>query len=317
MINKKQIRDLVEKMHNIVIVEKNIPKLEKHKHLLNSHWLEDPLYNLNDLSEEERLLFLLILDGTSFSYWSEPRWQISHNCKRLDGAKAMIFALKRAVDKGNLKLSVDNLSNLSREEYREILKGTTEIPLFEERFQILKEIVNVLNEKFDGNIKNIIKFAKGDALKLLEILVKSFKFFEDYITYEDERIELNKKAQLFILDVYRIFGGEGLGKLANIEELTACADYKLPQVLRRMEIFEYSPELAERIDKNVPLPSGSLEETEIRIKTIFAVERIKKYFNETLKINTRSDQVNELLWKLGQIKHSKDKPYHKVRTTKY
>lgn len=317
MINKKLIKNLAKTMNNIIIIDKNMSKLNKYKHLLESHWLKDSTYKIKELSDKDKLLFLLILDATSFSYWGKPNWKIKYNKEEINGARAMILALRKAVDNGKLELSAKYLENLSRKKYREILIGTTEIPLFEERYQIIKEIGKVLTNKFSGDIKNLIKLAKCDALKLVDILIGYFDFFKDYIIYEGEIVELNKKAQLFVLDIYRIFDGKGIGKLTNIKELTALADYKLPQILRRLGIFKYSPELAKRIDNHIPLPSGSQEEIEIRLKTIFVVERIKDYLNKSLKINIKSCQVNELLWILGQIKHKKNQPYHKVRTTKY
>jgi hypothetical protein len=317
MINKSLIKKLGRLEGDVNVVERNIQEISKHKELLKYHWLGDPEYDLESLSQDELLIFLLILDGTSFSYWGEPNWKINYKGEKINGARAMILSLRTAIKKGFLKLDAQSLSAITREDYRKIFNGSIEIPLFEERYQIVKEIGNLLIREFDGNIKNLIKLARCDAIKLVKILVEHFYFFEDCSHYEGETIHFNKKAQLFVLDFYRFFEGKGLANLRNIRKLTACADYKLPQVLRRLGIIEYSESLAKRIDNDVLLPPGSHEETEIRIKTIYAVELIKRHFKSKLNMKVDSHEINELLWILGQEKDLRDKPYHKVRTIRY
>ncbi|MCK5449445.1 hypothetical protein KAI32_01120 [Candidatus Pacearchaeota archaeon] len=317
MIDKDLIKKLGRLEGDVKVVDKNIQNISKHKELLKYHWLSDPEYDLESLSKEDLLIFLLILDGTSFSYWGEPNWKINYKGENINGARGMILSLRIAVKSGLLKLDAQSLSIIKREEYRRIFNGGVEIPLFEERYQIIREIGNVLIREFDGDIKKLIKLARKDALKLVRILIEYFYFFEDYSHYEGEIIHFNKKAQLFVLDFYRLFGGKGLANLRNVRRLTACADYKLPQVLRRLGILEYSESLAKRIDNDIFLPSGSYEETEIRIKTLYAVEVIKKYLKLKLNMDVDSHEINELLWILGQEKNLNDKPYHKIRTIKY
>ena len=43
-------------------------------------------------------------------------------------------------------------------------------------------------------------------------------------------------------------GGEGYGALTGMDQFTACADYKLPQALRKLGIISYAHELEEKID---------------------------------------------------------------------
>lgn len=312
MANMSKLKLAAKDLQHVKINEKNIQNLLKYQLQLGNHWLEDPAYRLSELNQEDLFLFILILDSTSFSYWGEPNWQIYFKSKKINGARAMILALRRAVDNGTLILNAKFLSKLSREKYRKILKGTCEIPLFEERFQIIRELGKTLLEKYQGKVSNLLQGADNDALKLIDLLAYNFSFFEDHIVYEDQKIHFNKKAQLFALDIART----KLVDFKNINELTACADYKLPQVLRRLGIFEYSSHLAKLIDKNIPLPKESIEEIEIRIKTILAVERIKKLF-QNRRIKTQSFEINDLLWLLGQKKSQSDKPYHKTRSTKY
>lgn len=46
------------------------------------------------------------------------------------------------------------------------------------------------------------------------------------------------------------------------------ADYRVPQILRHVDIFDYSPGLAAKIDQEIELPYSSPEEVEIRAATV-------------------------------------------------
>ncbi len=52
------------------------------------------------------------------------------------------------------------------------------------------------------------------------------------------------------------------------------ADYRVPQILRELNILNYSDQLAQLIDSEVKLEYSSEFEVEIRALTIVAVEEI-------------------------------------------
>jgi hypothetical protein len=56
--------------------------------------------------------------------------------------------------------------------------------------------------------------------------------------------------------------------------LTMFADYRVPQILRNMNILAYSAELAARVDAREEVACGSDYETEIRASTVVCVDRI-------------------------------------------
>jgi hypothetical protein len=99
-------------------------------------------------------------------------------------------------------------------------------------------------------------------------------------------------------------------------ELTAFADYKLPQVLRHLGILNYSPELAQMVDNQVLLSPGSAEEIEIRANTIWAVEVIRQEL-ERCGRKTRAFEIDWLLWNMGQEDTYRAKPYHRTVTIFY
>lgn len=121
---------------------------------------------------------------------------------------------------------------------------------------------------------------------------------------------------MLVSDIYQLFGGEGYGDLLNVDQLTACADYKLPRVLRRLGILEYSEELAKQVDNKIEITKDSEEEIEIRANTIWAVELIRQGL---LQIGQKVMPIgiNDHLWLMSQNKLSDDRPYHLTRTTAY
>jgi len=101
-----------------------------------------------------------------------------------------------------------------------------------------------------------------------------------------------------------------------VDNLTAFADYKLPQVLRHVGVFQYSPSLEHKVDNNILLDPGSPEEIEIRANTIWAVELIRLQLKRMGR-NLRAFEIDWILWNLGQQRKFKEKPYHRTVTIYY
>jgi hypothetical protein len=277
-----------------------------------NHWLNESPFDFSILSEKDKISFLLVLDSISFSYWGNPKWSVKYKGEIFDGAWGMITSLGKAVENKVPILNMRYLSKINEKYFEKITQGNVKIPLFEERVEILKEIGTIVTEKFQGDFSNLIKKSENDAIKLLNLIITNFPSFEDSCLYLGKRIYFYKRAQLLVSDIHQMLDL----KLKNINQLTACADYKLPKILRQLGILEYSEELENKIDNKIELPRGSEEEIEIRAGTIWANEFIKKELKKKIpKINTI--HINDHLWLLGQTKSEKDKPYHLTRTTAY
>jgi len=285
-----------------------------HTHI--KHWINESPFNLRKLNPKERLHFLIVFNSISFSYWGDPKWKIIYHSKEVDGAYGMICAIARAIENKIPILDAKFLSEIKEKELSKILEGNVQIPLFEERLNILREIGTTLLKKFDGDLTNLLKKANNDSQKLLSLIVKNFPSFEDSSTYKGRRVYFYKRAQLLVSDIVQTFNGHEFGSFKNINELTACADYKLPFVLRRLGIFSYSDYLSNKIDNQETIDKDSEEEIELRANTIWVVEliilKIKKKITHVDSIH-----INDRLWMLGQKKLKNDKPYHLIRTTTY
>lgn len=281
-----------------------------------AHWLSAAPYDFSHLSDEDKLHFVFLFNALSFSYWGSPKWTVEYKDKKHDGSWGMILALGRGLDEGAALLNFEYCSQISKEEFSKILRGNTEIPLLEERWKILREIGANMVAKYSGKVSSLIKGAEGDAQKLVELIVENFPSFSDTSSYKDKKIYFYKRAQLFVADMHQLFGDKSFGALNNVDQLTACADYKLPQILRKVGILEYTTALAEKIDNKTEISHDSPEEVEIRANTIWAVENIKE---EVKKRNPQilSFEVNDHLWLATQEKFNGEKPYHLTRTTAY
>ncbi len=280
------------------------------------HWFEESPFNLKKLNRKDRLHFLLVFNAISFSYWGDPKWRIEYNEKEVDGAYGMIASIARAVEEGVPILNADFLSKISEKSFGNILRGNTQIPLFLERLNILQQVGKTLILDFKGDFTNAIIEARGDSQKLLGIIIKSFPSFKDESVYDDKKIFFYKRAQLLVADIVQAFEDEDFANLKNYETLTACADYKLPFVLRRRGIFTYSKFLAEKIDNKIEIKKDSIEEVELRANTIWVVELLKEKIKNKIP-NISSVYINDHIWMLGQIKYENDRPYHLTRTISY
>ena len=101
-----------------------------------------------------------------------------------------------------------------------------------------------------------------------------------------------------------------------MSELTAFADYKLPQVLRHLGVLKYTRTLSKKVDQNILLGPGSPDEVEIRANTIWAVELIRQTMAREGK-GLRAFEIDWILWNLGQEREFRTKPYHRVVTIFY
>src|SRR3989338_9241086 len=120
------------------------------------HWLNAAPFKFSHFSEEQKLHFLFIFNALSFSYWGEPKWTVEYKDKKHDGSWGMILALGRGLDEGVALLNFEYCSQISKEEFLKVLRGSTEISLLEERWKIFREIGANMVVKYDGKVSNLI-----------------------------------------------------------------------------------------------------------------------------------------------------------------
>ncbi len=271
------------------------------------HWLTVSPVDLNTVEENKRLGFLVALNSISFSYFGEPKWTVQYHTRIYDGAQAMMACLGRALEDKIPIYDPAYLATVSKHTLEHILNGNIQIPLFNERLRILNEIGAITQDQFKGDFRYLVQRAQGNSLQLVNLLTQRFPSFEDSSQYRGKRVHFCKRAQLLASDIHRY-----CGELTEVDTLTACADYKIPQVLRRHGILEYTESLKEKIQSKEEIKRGSEEELEIRAHTIYAVELLKQ------ELRTRTAmEINDYVWLEGQHKRETDEPYHRTRTIAY
>ena len=322
-------RSVVEQGENVWI---NHERLEQ----LASSWLQasddstalntalwNDQYHFNDHTERT-VNWVLVLDALNFCFWAEkdqPRWQIEYQGEKLNGYWAEAASLKRAVEEGVPIWDATYLSNMRGEDIEHIFRGiagSPPMPLLERRLEHTREVGHVLLERYDGQFARLIEQAEGSAPRLAALLAQNFSSFNDIAPYRGQEVRFYKRAQICVADLYGTFGGKQWGAFSNIEQLTAFADYKLPQVLRHYGVLEYHPILAERIDSEELLAVGSEEEIEIRAATIWASELLRRIMEREGHPITPAE-IDQRLWLLGQNASmaANMHPYHRTRTIYY
>lgn len=307
-------------VENAKVVSINEKAIEKFCELFSlDNLVTAELGNAAELDISESIGLVCVFNCVNFCFWAgkgEEKWATKINGEVIDGATGVFRALEEAYKSGLLLLDAHFLQNLNREKFNEILNGNTEIPLLNERVKCLNEAGEVLLKNFDGSFMKVFESAKGDAVELTNLFIKFFSSFNDYATFEGVKVEFHKRAQLNTDMINYRLAKRGGKELSNLDKLTAFADYKVPQTLRKFGILEYIPELAAKIDLYEEIEAGSREEIEIRAATIWAIEQMKEFLKPRFpQITAR--QLDDHLWSLGQTKSPEDKPYHRTKTIFY
>lgn len=277
-------------------------------------------YHFQD-GTERTVNWLLLLDALNFCFWAEkdqPRWQIEYRGETLNGYWAEAASLTRAVEEGMPLWDAAYLRTISSDDMAHIFRGipsSPPIPLFEQRLINAREVGQVLSERYDGQFSNAIAQAGHNAVALTLLLASNFSSFNDIATYRNHEVCFYKRAQICVADIHGAFGGKQWGDLRNMDQLTAFADYKLPQVLRHLGVLEYAPELATCVDHQELIAQGSEEEIEIRAATIWACELLRRAMAKHDRIVTAA-AIDQRLWLLGQ-ESTAMRPYHRTRTQYY
>ena len=311
------IEYVISNSNSITINKEAIEYFCKNNYIDNNiNWLVSSPSIIDSLEFNEKLKFVTLLNSISFCFWHIPKWQISYKNKLFDGSWGMVAAISKSIENNKRLLDFNYLKSLSIEDFNVIVEDDTKLLLRKERVKILNEVASKMIKSFSSNVYELIKSAKFDAILLQNILLTEFTSFIDSSVYNNQLVHFNKRAQLLAADLNYLLIKNGEKGLKNIESITACADYKIPYILREFGIIKYSNELSKIVDNRIQIEKGSNEEVEIRAHAIWVVELMKQEYNK-LGISIESHQINDFLWMISQIKNPIYKPYHLTITTSY
>ena len=271
--------------------------------------------------------WVFVLDALNFCFWSErpdpdDRWRVSWRGETHDGYWALAAALSRAVEEGTPLHDPRWLATIDEAAVAHLLRPATSstptIPLFEARVNHLQELGRGLINAGGGQeaALRIVTAAQGSAVRLVQNVVRQFPSFDDVAAHEGHEVRFYKRAQILVADLAGAFDGEAPAAFLDLDALTAFADYKVPQVLRRFGLLHYAPDLAASIARRDLIPAGSRAEIEIRAATVQAVDLLRHALEAYGRELSASD-VDWLLWMAGQSLPPGCEPYHRTSTPFY
>lgn len=274
----------------------------------NVHYLSKVKYPIYDMDIKNLINFLLIYDSIDFSFWGFPKWE---NENGLDGGIGLLDCIFNLFKDKDSTEVIKYLSNITLDEFSYLLKGNINIPLLNERYNIVKDICTTVVDNMNSNFYNEIKDIRTD-IDLFSFILDNFKSFIDTRTYNGVEVHFYKLAQLLTSDILHVYELK-MGYDVDYSSLIGCADYKIPQVLESLGILKYDKELTSIIESKTEIEENSEYEVEIRSSMLVVIDYIYNTINKEI---TRID-INDFIWSKGQDKTRVTKPYHLTRTTSY
>lgn len=298
----------------------------KPQHWLEAVWQTPDLVKLQSLSASDLTLFLTVFHTIGFCYWPAPRWTYAQGNTTYDGTAALIRSLtelciaesKQTANLTNgkdksIQFTIDrsklNQATSSLKSFKAALGGNNDLPMIDQRYCYFKELIELATQP--STINRLLK--QEEALAKVFYIKERLPGFDDTAkTLEFEPIPFLKRAQLLTSDIDFVLRREDAG-LTHMDNLTALADYKVPQTLRHLGVLVYGNELAELVDKQMELAPGSRAELAIRVFTLLAVEKLRLYLP-----GCTASQIDSMLWLASQqTDKTRIAPYHRTISTNY
>jgi len=268
-------------------------------------------------SREQLANLILLIDALNFCFWSDDPIRIQWRGRTYQRFNAMFISLLLAAKFEPRWCRADYWLDVPAKEISEVLggKGQGRLLLLDERERIIRDVARTLLERFDGQFAYAVESVNGRAWPLAVLLMTNFDSFRDVSNYHGKAVYFLKRAQICALDLSIAWQTHGFNPLDGAEDLTAFADYRVPQALRHLGILKLVPDLAAAVDQGEELPRESDGEIEIRAATIQAVDRM---YAAVQKLGKKAE-VWQIDWYLWLLSHHEDVRvnHHRTRTVFY
>ena len=244
---------------------------------------------------------------------------VKYKIENLSDTDAMVYQIDKALIEGVPLTQGHYMRDMDLKEFKRIFTGNIEMPMADEKVEILNNVGDTLVTKYDGDWINFVddgpKKLYDNGEGLVERLVRDFKRFDDHSIFENEKVYFLKLAQLAFWGIHRELS-KSYFFIEDMENMTAFADYIIPVALESFGIVKYSSGLKEKIDSGILVDRDSIEEIEIRSTSIYVTakltELINNYRNEEEKII-----IPQLDFKLWTDFHADERPHHLTKTIMY
>ena len=272
---------------------------------------------------DQAIDFVLVADTIDFAFTdfsNHVKFQVDYEGRHTSDSEAMFACMKRALDEGVPILEGRYLARITKPDLQHIFRGNIEMPMLDERVEILRQVGQVLEKNYGGHFYNFVRACSprlyDNGKGLIDKLVAEFPRFNDTSRYDDHEVKFYKLAQLGIWMLYSSLHATGVFRLEDPEKMTAFADYIVPVALRVMGITRYSPALERAINSYQMIPRDSAEEIEIRAHCLYATALLREEVNKLRPPNMQIiiPQIDARLWTHYHTTHW---PHHLTRTIMY
>jgi hypothetical protein len=272
---------------------------------------------------DEAIDFVMVADSidTAFTdFVRHEKFQVDYAGQHWSDSEAEFACIKRAIDNGVPFLDGNYLARITRAELSKVFEGNIEMPMLDEKLEVLHQAGKILAEKYDGRFH---KFAKSCSPRLydngnglIDRLVKEFPRFNDVSMLDGHEIKFYKLAQLGIWMLYATLHRGGKFRLDDPQKMTAFADYIVPVALRLHGITQYSERLEQAINAHQLIPRDSRWEIEIRAHCIYATAVLTEAINKLRPADRQViiPQVDARFWTHF---HTTAWPHHLTQTIMY
>jgi hypothetical protein len=274
-------------------------------------------------SADEAIDFVMVVDSidTAFTdFASHEKFQVDFAGRHWSDSEAEFACIKRAVDAGVPFLDGNYLAKITRSELNKVFEGNIEMPMLDEKLEVLHQVGKVLAEKYKGRFHNFVNSCSprlyDDGNGLIDRMVKEFPRFNDVSQLDGHEIKFYKLAQLGVWMLYSTLHASGKFRLEDPQKMTAFADYIVPVALRLHGITSYSQRLESAINAHQLIPRDFRWEVEIRAHCIYATALLTEEINKLRPANLQViiPQTDARFWTHF---HTTAWPHHLTRTIMY
>jgi hypothetical protein len=289
--------------------------------------LPEPDYALplgaGDGKRDETLDFILTADtiDTAFTDFAiHEKFQVDYAGRHWSDSDALFACMKRALDNGTPVLDGKFLAQVTRSELEKIFAGNIQMPMLDEKMEVLHQVGKVLADEYDGRFHNFIRSCSprlyDNGKGMVDRMVTEFARFNDVSEYDGRTIKFYKLPQLGLWLAYSSLRKSGQFHIEDLDTMTAFADYIVPVALRLMGITSYSSELERAINSHQMVPRDSRQEIEIRAHCVYATALLSEAVN---KIRPKDKQIliPQIDARLWTHYHTTWWPHHLTKTIMY
>ncbi|WP_419924224.1 queuosine salvage family protein [Candidatus Poriferisocius sp.] len=264
--------------------------------------------------------FYAVMNFAFTDFDSGVKFAADYRGRTWSDSEGMFACVNRALDEGVPLTDGAYLAEITRAELDRVFSGNIEIPMLGERVQILNAAGRTLAERYDGSAHRFVADCApamyADNNGLLERLVVEFPRFNDVSTHYGHEVQLHKLAQLWLWQLHMALADGGAFSVADLDRMTAFADYIVPVALRLMGIVAYTSDLENAINRGDHIAADSAEEVEIRAHTLYATALLTDAINR-IRPPSLALVVPQVDFRLWKAYHATFWPHHLTCTIMY